>query len=71
MLEDFESSNGLRCRWEKEETKLRQQGGKAAAKTGPSVDYTMKEGQTIKINFGKKTASGSGAAPVARGVHVF
>lgn len=50
-------------RWEKEEEKLRTQAASGAKKTGPSADYTMKEGQTIKINFGKKTASGSGTRP--------
>jgi hypothetical protein len=58
-------------RWEKEEEKLRLQAKDGPKPAGPSTDYTMKEGQTIKINFGKKTASGASAsqASVSRGVH--
>eukprot|EP00124_Ichthyophonus_hoferi_P003887 Ihof_evm4s374 gene=Ihof_evmTU4s374 len=59
---DFNAALIDHYRWEKEEEKLRLEANKPK-KAGPSTDYSMKEGQTIKINFGKKTQSGETGQP--------
>eukprot|EP00123_Amoebidium_parasiticum_P006048 comp17108_c0_seq1/m.15876 comp17108_c0_seq1/g.15876 ORF comp17108_c0_seq1/g.15876 comp17108_c0_seq1/m.15876 type:complete len:255 (-) comp17108_c0_seq1:793-1557(-) len=58
---DFNAALQDHFRWLKEEEKMRIEASKPQ-NTGPSKDYSMKEGQTIKINFGKKTQTG-GSAP--------
>eukprot|EP01134_Creolimax_fragrantissima_P007771 CFRG7771T1 len=57
---DFNASIQDHFRWEKEEEKLRKA---APVASGPKKDYSMKDGQTIQIKFGKKTKANASSTP--------
>ncbi|KNC79259.1 hypothetical protein SARC_08333, partial [Sphaeroforma arctica JP610] len=61
---DFNAAIQDHFRYEAEEEKSR---NAPKLDSGPKKDYSMKEGQSIKINFGKKTKAGATTAPSSSG----